>query len=141
MKHVNNCLLILIQKTRLVGVLIATIMAFLSPLITAAEFDLTDATIVEINSAIDAGELSSEKIVELYLARIEAYDQQGPKLNAVLTLNPNALERARELDRERENSGRRSPMHGIPVVIKDNMDTADMPTTAGSFMLKGFNSS
>jgi amidase len=101
------------------------------------EIDLSTATISQLNAAIDAGALNSEKLVELYLARIEAYDKQGPSLNAVLTLNPNALERARELDLERASSGRRSPLHGIPIVIKDNLDTADMQTTAGSFLLKG----
>lgn len=104
--------------------------------IIAAEISLSSATIPQLNSAIDAGELNSEKLVELYLARIEAYDQQGPALNAVLLTNPNALARARELDQERETSGRRSQLHGIPIVIKDNLDTSDMPTTAGSFLLK-----
>jgi len=101
------------------------------------EIDLSSASISQLNAAIDAGALNSEKLVGLYLARIEAYDKQGPSLNAVLTLNPNALERARELDLERASNGRRSPLHGIPIVIKDNLDTADMPTTAGSFLLKG----
>lgn len=100
-------------------------------------FELTSASIAEVNAAIDAGVLTSEKLVELCLARIEAYDQKGPRLNAVLHLNPRALELARELDREREAEGRRSPLHGIPVVLKDNFDTADMPTTAGSAMLAG----
>jgi amidase len=98
---------------------------------------LTSATIADINRAFDAGTLNSEKLVEMSLARIAAYDETGPSLNAVLTLNPNALDRARALDKERKTNGRRSPLHGIPVVIKDNLDTADMPTTAGSFMLKG----
>jgi len=75
--------------------------------------------------------------VELCLARIAAYDHAGPGLNAVLTLNPNALETARTLDAERKERGPRSPLHGIPVVLKDNFDTADLPTTAGSFMLEG----
>jgi amidase len=103
----------------------------------AEEIDLSSASILQLNAAMDAGALNSERLVELYLARIDAYDQQGPVLNAILTLNPNALARARELDRERLASGRRSALHGIPVVIKDNLDTADMPTTAGSFLLKG----
>jgi amidase len=81
--------------------------------------------------------LNSEKLVQLSLARIAAYDAAGPKLNAVMLLNPEAVETARSLDAERLEKGRRSPLHGIPVVLKDNLDTADMPTTAGSFMLKG----
>lgn len=103
----------------------------------ASEPDLTSATLREINEAIDAGVLDSESLVESSLARITAYDRQGPGLNAVLALNPRALETARELDRERRARGRRSPLHGIPVVLKDNIDTADLATTAGSFMLKG----
>jgi amidase len=102
----------------------------------AAQVDLTSANITEINAAFDAGTLNSEKLVELYLNRIEAYDKKGPAINAVLLLNPNAMAQARLLDAERLKKGRRSPMHGIPVVIKDNFDTADMPTTAGSYLLK-----
>jgi amidase len=99
--------------------------------VIAAEFDLATATIVDIRAAIDVGALSSEKLVSLYLKRIEAYDKQGPKINAVLYLNPHALEEARALDEERLATGRRSPLHGIPVVIKDLVDVAGMPTTSG----------
>jgi amidase len=97
----------------------------------AAEFDLSTATIADINAATDAGALSSEKLVSLYLKRIEAYDKKGPKINSVLFLNPKALEEARALDSERKSKGRRSPLHGIPVVIKDLIDVAGFPTTAG----------
>lgn len=103
----------------------------------ATELKLTEASIPQLSKAMDAGTLSSEQLVQAYLGRIDAYDQQGPALNTVMLLNPNALTRARELDEERRVSGPRSPMHGIPVMIKDNLDTADMPTTAGSFMLAG----
>ena len=102
----------------------------------AREIDFTTATIAEINAAVDAGVLDAERLVELCLARIEAYDDQGPEINAVISVNPNARQRARELDAERERSGRRSPLHGIPVLLKDNFDTADIPTTAGSFLLQ-----
>ena len=105
--------------------------------VPAETLNLTDATIADINAAFDSGALSSEKLVALSLARIEAYDDNGPAINAVLLLNKNALETARELDRERSSQGPRSPLHGIPVVLKDNLDTGDMATTAGSFMLKG----
>jgi Asp-tRNA(Asn)/Glu-tRNA(Gln) amidotransferase A subunit family amidase len=94
-------------------------------------FDLGSASIADINAAIDAGALTSEKLVGLYLQRIEAYDKRGPKINAVITLNPAALDEARALDAERESTGRRSPLHGIPIVIKDLIDKAGMPTTAG----------
>ncbi len=97
----------------------------------AATFDLSTATIADINHAIDAGALSSEKLVGLYLARIDAYDKRGPKVNAVITLNSNALAEARALDTERKAQGRRSPLHGIPIVVKDLVDVVGMPTTAG----------
>ena len=98
---------------------------------------LSNATIEDINAAFDSGTLTSERLVELYLARIQAYDQDGPRLNAVLWLNDQALETARILDEERRLNGPRSPLHGIPVALKDNIDTADMPTTAGSLLLAG----
>ncbi len=101
-----------------------------------AELTLSTATITEINAAFDAGALNSEQLVQLYMDRIDAYNKKGPAINAVLLLNPDAMVQARALDIERQLSGRRSPMHGIPVVIKDNLDTADMPTTAGSYLLK-----
>ncbi|MEM9208961.1 MAG: amidase family protein [Pseudomonadota bacterium] len=114
-----------------------TLLALTVPMAAPAEtLELSDATIAEINAAVDAGALSAERLVELSLARIAAYDDSGPGINAVMLLNSGALDRARALDAERVARGRRSPLHGIPVVLKDNIDTADMPTTAGSFMLK-----
>ena len=97
----------------------------------ATAFNLETATIAEINAAFEAGALTSEKLIQMSLKRIEAYDQQGPLLNTIITLNPRALERARALDAERSRSGPRSPLHGIPIVVKDLIDTHDMPTTAG----------
>ena len=111
--------------------------AVVLPSAAGAQSPLSEATIADINAAFDAGTLTSERLVELYLARIEAYDDQGPKLNAILTLNPRALETARALDEERRTQGPRSLLHGIPVVLKDNVDTHDMATTAGSILLKG----
>ncbi len=104
----------------------------------AASIDIDKATIREVNQAFDAGTLTSEQLVQMYLARIEAYDKQGPKLHAVITLNPKALETARALDAERKAKGKRSPLHGIPIVLKDNFDTNDMPTTGGSVLLEGW---
>ena len=75
--------------------------------------------------------------MQLCLARIQAYDRQGPSLRAVLTLNPKALDTARALDAERKAKGPRSPLHGIPIVLKDNYNTADLPTTGGSLLLEG----
>lgn len=102
-----------------------------------AEFDLQTATVEDVQAAVEAGALSYERLVELHLARIEAYDQQGPRINAVIAVNPRALETARALDAERRERGRRGPLHGIPVLLKDNYDTADMPTTGASRALVG----
>jgi len=123
-----------IARCRFLGTLASLCLALNA---NADTFELTTATIADINKAFDSGTLNSEQLVQLSLARIAAYDEAGPKLNAVMLLNPDAIETARALDTERVEKGRRSPLHGIPVVLKDNFDTADMPTTAGSFMLKG----
>jgi amidase len=101
------------------------------------DFAYTEATIEEIQAAYDDGILTAEALVQAYLDRIEAIDKNGPNLNSVISLNPNALERARELDKEMQDGQKRGPMHGIPVLLKDNIDTHDMPTTAGSRALKG----
>ena len=82
------------------------------------EFD--QATIAELAAAMNAGTLTAEKLMELCLARIKAFDRAGPKLHAVITLNPKALEEARALDAERKAGKVRGPLHGIPVVLKDN---------------------
>lgn len=108
-----------------------------SPASHATSLDLTTASIADLQVAMEKGSLTSEKLTQLYLARIEAYDQKGPKLAAVLYLNPNALEEARALDAERKAKGPRGPLHGIPVMVKDVFDTADMPTTGGYLPLKG----
>src|SRR5687768_1735915 len=103
----------------------------------AVTLDLTTASVADLNAAFDAGALTSEKLVRMYLKRIATYDEQGPSINAVLALNPKAIETARALDAERKSKGPRSPLHGIPVIVKDVFDTADMPTTGGYLPLKG----
>ena len=105
--------------------------------VRAANFDLSSATAADIQAAMDAGALTSEKLVQLYLARAEAYDQKGPSLKSFLYLNPNALAEARALDAERKTKGPRSPLHGTVAVVKDVFDTFDMPTTGGYLPLKG----
>ena len=121
--------------TPLVGRLLMGLLTFFlihaDHLLFAETFNLETATIADINTAFDTGILTSERLVELYLRRIEAYDQEGPRLNTVITLNPRALERARGLDAERRSSGPRSLLHGIPLMVKDLFDTHDMPTSAG----------
>jgi amidase len=110
----------------------------LSAGLSAAEnsFRLEETTIAEIQEAVVAGALSSEKLVELYLARIAAYDRAGPRLNSIIYINPNAKAEAAALDKERADKGPRGPLHGIPVLLKDNIDVANMPTTNGSAVMK-----
>ena len=106
-----------------------------------ASFDVFEKTIPELQEAMRSGEVTSRRLVELYRARIDAYDREGPRLNAMVALNAKALEQADALDRERAAGKVRGPLHGIPVVIKDNYETADMPTAAGSLALGSFQTS
>jgi amidase len=117
--------------------LIAIVAFAISPVAGAAGINLDSATIADLNAAFKAGTLTSEQLVQMCLARIEAYDDHGPKLHAVITLNQKALITARALDAERKEKGPRSPLHGIPIVLKDNYDTFDLPTTGGSVLLEG----
>lgn len=94
-------------------------------------FTLPEATITDMQKAMESGRLTSKELVQQYLNRIEKYDNQGPALNSILTLNPQAIEIAEQLDKERAEKGPRGPLHGIPVIVKDNIDTVDMPTTSG----------
>ncbi|MBI4460793.1 MAG: amidase [Acidobacteria bacterium] len=102
------------------------------------EFLLEDATIESINAAFDSGALTSEKLMSLYMARIAAYEDQGPNINAFVNIHPDPLSIARALDEERRTKGPRSPLHGIPVVLKDTYNTSDIPTTGASRALKEF---
>lgn len=101
-----------------------------SPL-PAATLDLTTASAADLQAAFASGSLTSEKLVSLYLARITAYDTAGPKLASFLTLNPRAADEARALDAERKAGKVRGPLHGVPVVFKDLIDIAGLPTTMG----------
>lgn len=101
-----------------------------------AQFSVVEASIGDAIAAMAAGETTSVDLVNQSLARITAYDKSGPAINAIITINPNALQRARELDALYEIGELLGPLHGIPVVVKDNYDTADMPTSAGSLSLK-----
>jgi len=99
---------------------------------------MEEMTVVELQEKMDSGVYSARTITEMYLARIEELDRQGPALNAILELNPDALAIADSLDAERKAKGARGPLHGIPVLLKDNIGTADrMMTTAGSLALAG----
>jgi amidase len=103
-----------------------------------ATFDVTEKSIEDLQKAMQDKQITSRQLVELYLARIEAYDQRGPALNAIVAINPHARDDAAKLDAERAASGPRGPLHGIPVLVKDNYETVEMPTTAGSVALAAF---
>lgn len=122
---------------------VITMVAAVGLCVTAAgsnqvrRFDLQTASIEDIHAAVDYGALTYERLVGLYLNRIDAYDKNGPQVRAVIAVNPRAMEDARALDVERRASGRRGPLHGIPVAIKDNIDVQGMPTTGGHLGLGG----
>ncbi len=101
-------------------------------------FELEEATIVELQAAMTSGQLTAKRLAEMYLERISDIDKHGPSINSVLQLNPDALAIAEALDHERKTKGPRGPLHGIPMLLKDNIATADhMQTTAGSLALVG----
>ena len=102
------------------------------------EGDYREYDIEKLQSLMQQGDLSSRRLTQYYLDRIEAIDRNGPELNSIIEVNPQAIGIAAALDAERQSTGPRGPMHGIPVVLKANIDTADaMETTAGSLALKG----
>ena len=103
-----------------------------------SDFVVVEKSILELQNAMEDGAVTSRQLVEQYLARIRQYDQAGPQLNAFIALNPRALDDAAALDAERRAGRVRGPLHGIPIVVKDNYATADMPTTGGSKALEGF---
>ncbi|WP_239696513.1 amidase family protein [Paenibacillus oryzisoli] len=94
-------------------------------------FELMEADIMGIQNAMAAGKLTSVQLVQMYLDRIAAYDKQGPTIKSLITINPNAAAIAASLDQERKDNGPRGLLHGIPIIVKDNYDTVDMPTSAG----------
>jgi amidase len=104
----------------------------------AARFDVVEATVDDIHAAMRAGSLSCSELVRAYLDRIAAYDQAGPKLNAVQNINPAALPQAAELDDRFRATGEMAPLHCVPVLLKDQIETDFMPTTYGSAMFKSF---
>ncbi len=126
------------RRTLLSVMVVAALATSLAPHAAhAAPINLYTATIADLNAGFKAGTLTSEKLTQAYLARIAAYDKKGPTINTVITLNSKALEQAKALDAERKAGKIRGPLHGIPVILKDNFDTFDMPTTAGSQLLAG----
>jgi amidase len=103
-----------------------------------SQFTLEEATIQNLQEMMKEGKYTARQLTELYLRRIDELDENGPKLNSVIELNPDALAIADQLDNERKNGKVRSALHGVPVLIKDNIDTADkMQTTAGALAMEG----
>lgn len=108
-----------------------------SPVRTDSNFSVYEQSIAELQAAMASGRVTSSQLVAGYLRRIAAYDHNGPLLNTMIRLNPRALAEAAALDSERVKRGPRGPLHGIPIVVKDNYDSRGMPTSAGSVSLAG----
>lgn len=111
----------------------------LLPCIAGAQrFEAAEATISEIHAAMAGGRITCRELVSQYLARIAAYDKTGPSINAIVVVNPRSLDVADSLDRRYRSSGRAGSLHCIPILVKDNMQTTDLPTTAGSLAFEGW---
>jgi Asp-tRNA(Asn)/Glu-tRNA(Gln) amidotransferase A subunit family amidase len=119
------------------GVVVAVVVLLLAAApASAAPLDLERLTVAELQAKLSAGELTSVELTKAYLDRIAALNRRGPGLNAVRLVNPDALTDAALLDLERRKTGARGPLHGIPVLVKDNLDVAGLPTTAGAIALE-----
>lgn len=118
--------------------LIAAGAALLPATLRAQQFDVMEATIPSVQAAFEAGTLTCRQLVQAYLDRIAAYDQRGPALNAIQNINPRALAEADSLDAVVRAKRPRGPLHCVPVLIKDQIETKDMPTTYGSALFKDF---
>src|SRR3972149_2919713 len=103
-------------------------------------FNLLETTIDEIHAAYKSGQLTCRQLTQMYLDRIEAYDKKGPAINAIITVNPDAIKEADRLDAAYKSSGLVGPLHGIPIVMKDQGDATPMPTTLGSLLFKDYHS-
>lgn len=128
------CRLAVLPPRRLAA--LPLLLAFAVP--AHAQFRVEEATIAGVHAAFRDGSLTCRSLVEAYLRRIEAYDRNGTALNALTTVNPNALAVADSLDRRYRASGPVGPLHCVPTIVKENMETKDLPTTAGSLSLQGF---
>src|SRR3989442_8898662 len=104
----------------------------------AQTFKLQETTIEAVQNAYKTGRLTAHQLVELYLKRIDAYDKKGPAINSIITINPKALDEADRLDAAFKRSGLTGPLHGIPVIVKDQFDVKGMPTTLGSILFEGY---
>ena len=101
-------------------------------------FNVIETTIEQVHAAYKSGELTCRQLVQLYLDRIEAYDKKGPAINAIISVNSEALKEADRLDAAFKSSGLVGALHGIPVIVKDQADATGMPTTLGSILFKEY---
>ncbi len=95
-----------------------------------------EKTILELGADLASGSVTSEALVDAYVARIATLDRSGPTLQSVISINPDAQMQARGLDAERRAGQERGPLHGVPILLKDNIETSELPTTAGSLALR-----
>jgi len=123
---------------RLLVVMAALHLATVGPVAQPAAFDVTEATIDGLRAALTSKQVSCRALVQLYLQRIDAFDKAGPALNAVQTVNARALQEADRLDAALAATGPVGPLHCIPTLVKDQLETADLPTTYGSILFKDF---
>ena len=115
--------------------MVVVVLSWALPTPTNAQIEVTEASVAELQEAMETGVVTSAEITRMYLSRIRAYDKDGPILNAMIWVNWDAVAEAQMLDRERARTGPRGPLHGIPVILKDNYDTFDLPTSAGTLAL------
>jgi Asp-tRNA(Asn)/Glu-tRNA(Gln) amidotransferase A subunit family amidase len=106
--------------------------------LSGQDFELVETTIAQVHAAMDVGQLTCRELVQGYIDRIEAFDQTGPRLNSIQYLNPRALDKADSLDAALRSTGRAGPLHCVPVLLKDQVQTSDMPTSYGSVIFKDF---
>jgi len=126
------------RTVRPLAVTVALLTVVLPAALRAQQFDVLEATIPSVHAAMDARRLTCRQLVQAYLDRIAAYDKQGPALNSIQTVNPRALAEADSLDGVLRARGPRGPLHCVPVLVKDQIETKDMPTTYGSVLFKDF---
>ncbi len=126
------------RKARILGLALVLGGGVALPAQQQATFDVVEASIADIHAAMRGGRLTCRQLVDAYLARIEAYDKQGPALNAIVVVNPSVRAEADEMDRRYRQSGPTGSLHCIPVIVKDNFDTIGLQTAGGSLSLAGF---
>ena len=129
-------LAVYVKGPRILKLLIAVVVSLCSlPAPANAQIEVAEASIAELQEAMETGAVTSAEITRMYLSRIRAYDKAGPVLNAMIWVNWDAVAEAQMLDRERARTGPRGALHGIPIILKDNYDTFDLPTSAGTLAL------